>query len=106
MTNEEQVQLEEVFKTHLETQFNRGIRVGIKSASSIILDKLKDTSKPILVRVNDVKRFCEVAVNNNDFIKQEKSQPAEPITSDKDSRAEPEAISENESGNKDNENGA
>lgn len=105
MTNEEQVQLEEVFKTHLEKQFNKGIRVGLKSASSIILDKLKDTSKPILVRVNDIKRFCEIAVNNNDFIKQENTEAAEPIIPDTNPQMEQGSILEDESVNKDDEVG-
>lgn len=40
MTNEQEKQLEELFKVKLKEQYNRGLHIGILSVNKVILDKL------------------------------------------------------------------
>jgi hypothetical protein len=55
--------LEELFREKFREQYDRGIRVGIQMISKIIYDKLKDGSIPLMKRIDEVKRFCEIASN-------------------------------------------
>lgn len=77
MTEIEKTELEETFIKHLKDSYNRGLRVGIKTACRLIEEKLKDTSKPILMRVKDVQRFCHVATENISFVTQNKEKDSE-----------------------------
>lgn len=61
LTDEQNTQLEELFKTKLQEQYNRGIKVGILTVSKIVSDKLNDKSVPFAKRIEDVKRFCKIA---------------------------------------------
>lgn len=63
MTDEQEKQLEELFKTKLKEQYNRGLHVGILSVSKVVLDKLSDSSKPLMKRIEDVKKFCSTPWN-------------------------------------------
>lgn len=63
MTEEQNTQLEELFKAKLQEQYNRGIRVGILTVSKIVSDKLNDSSIPFAKRIEEVKRFCKIAPN-------------------------------------------
>lgn len=63
MTDAQEKQLEELFKTKLKEQYNKGLQVGILSVSKVILDKLNDSSKPFMKRIEDVKKFCEAPWN-------------------------------------------
>ena len=62
-TNKQEEKFEELLKTKLNEQYNKGLHVGILSISKIILDKLNDNSKPLMKRINDVKKFCEAPWN-------------------------------------------
>lgn len=70
MTDEQEKQLEELFKTKLKEQYNRGLHVGILSVSKVVLDKLNDSSKPFMKRIEDVKKFCETPWNRQKKIEQ------------------------------------
>lgn len=59
LTPEQEKQLEEMFKQKLQEQYIRGLKVGSKSVSKVILDKLNDSSKSLMERIEDVKRFCK-----------------------------------------------
>jgi hypothetical protein len=69
MTDEQSKVLEEAFKSELQKQYIRGLRVGILTVSKIVYDKLNDSSKPLMTRINDVKKYCKVPLdNNNKFV--------------------------------------
>ena len=59
MTDEQEKQLEEFFKTKLREQYNKGLRVGVLTVSKIVIDKLNDSSKTFMKRIKEIKRFCE-----------------------------------------------
>lgn len=63
LTDTQEKQLEELFKTKLKEQYNRGLHVGILSVSKVVLDKLNDSSKPFMKRIEDVKKFCSTPWN-------------------------------------------
>ena len=63
MTNEQEKQLEELFKVKLKEQYNRGLHIGILSVSKVILDKLNDSSKPFMKRIKEIRKFCETPWN-------------------------------------------
>ena len=63
LTNEQEKQLEELFKVKLKEQYNHGLHVGILSVSKVVLDKLNDNSKPLMKRIEDVKRFCKTPLS-------------------------------------------
>lgn len=61
LTTEQEKQLEEMFKQKLQEQYMKGLRVGILTVSEIILNKLNDSSNPLMKRIEDVKSFCEIS---------------------------------------------
>lgn len=64
LTEEQEKQFEEMFKQKLQDQYTKGLRVGVLTVSKIVLDKLSDSSKPFMKRVEDVKRFCKAPWSN------------------------------------------
>lgn len=67
ITNEQETELEKLFRTELQKQFLRGIRVGIQTCSKICIEKLNDNSKPLMKRIEDTKKYCSVATQS-DFL--------------------------------------
>lgn len=67
MTDEQNKELENLFRTELQKQYLRGLRVGIKTVSKVCLEKLNDNSKPLLKRIEDVKKYCSVSLQS-DFL--------------------------------------
>lgn len=63
MTEKQENKMLKTIKENLEKQRNGGIQIGIIAASKVIYDKLNDTSKSLLDRVEDVKRFCKISLN-------------------------------------------
>lgn len=61
ITNDEETKLEKLFRTELQKQFLRGIRVGIQTCSKVCLEKLNDSSKLLMKRIEDTKKYCAVA---------------------------------------------
>lgn len=49
---------EALLKEKLTEQYNRGVQVGIAAASKVVLEKLRDSSKPLMQRIVAVKQFC------------------------------------------------
>lgn len=85
LTDEQEKQLEELFKVKLKEQYNRGLQVGILSVSKVVLDKLNDSSKPLMKRIEDVKKFCSTPWNRQKKIEQalkEESEKAEQQTAE------------------------
>lgn len=58
LTDAQEKQLEELFRVQLREHYNKGLKVGVLAASKVVLDKLNDSSKPFVERVEWVKRFC------------------------------------------------
>lgn len=69
LTDEQEKQLEELFKVKLKEQYQRGLHVGILSVSKVVLDKLNDGSKPLMKRIEDIKKFCQTPWNKQKQIK-------------------------------------
>ncbi len=63
MSDEQDKQLEELIKTKLREQYNRGLQIGVLTISKVILDKLDDSSKPLMERIKDIKKFCSIPWN-------------------------------------------
>lgn len=64
MTNEQETKLEELFRSELQKQYLRGIRAGIQTCSKVCIDKLNDSSKPLMKRIEGVKKYCAVALQS------------------------------------------
>lgn len=79
MTDAQEKQLEELFKTKLKEQYNRGLQVGILSVSKGVLDKLNDSSKPLMKRIEDVKKFCSTPWNRQKKIEQALKEASEKV---------------------------
>ena len=74
-TEEQSKEFEEIAKKKFSEVYNSGMRVGILTVSKVVLDKLNDSSKPLMKRINEVKKFCETPLNNDK--KSEKSEAQE-----------------------------
>ena len=61
ITNVEEIMLEKLFRTELQKHFLRGIKVGIQTCSKVCLEKLNDNSKPLMKRIENIKKYCAVA---------------------------------------------
>ena len=73
--NEEtQRELEELFKTKLEEQYRRGLEVGVKTSCRVVLDFLKDGSKPLSKRIASVRKFCETPFQMNTQIEKQEDE--------------------------------
>lgn len=57
---------EQIIRPLLEKQRVQGIRIGILTASKVVMGHLNDTSKPLLKRIEAVKKFCGVAMKDED----------------------------------------
>lgn len=57
-------QLNQILANALQKQFLEGMKKGIYVCSKVVLDKLTDTSKPLVQRISEVKKYCRVANNN------------------------------------------
>ncbi len=70
LTKEQEKELEEIFASRLKEQYNRGLQVGVLSVSKVVLDKLNDGRKPLMDRIKDVKKFCEIPINKQKQIEE------------------------------------
>lgn len=57
---------EQIIRPLLEKQRVQGIRIGILTASRVVMGYLNDTSKPLLKRIEAIKKFCGVAMKDED----------------------------------------
>lgn len=55
---------EQIIRPMLEKQRAEGIRIGLLAASKAVMEHLNDTSKPLLKRIELVKKFCNVATKD------------------------------------------
>ena len=54
--------LEELIKIALQEQFMQGLKGGMYVVSQTVLEKLNDTSKPLMDRISDIKKYCKVSI--------------------------------------------
>ena len=74
MDKKREEEFEKIFRDHLQKQLNRGIKIGVLTNSRIVLDKLNDTSKSLEDRIEDVKKFCQVPLDNKEkFLDQDEN---------------------------------
>ena len=57
-------EMNRIIANALQKQFIEGLKKGIYICSKVVLDKLADTSKPLIQRISEVKAYCRVANNN------------------------------------------
>ena len=57
---------EQIIRPLMEIQRAQGIRIGMLAASKAVMEHLNDTSKPLLKRIEAVKKFCRVAMKDED----------------------------------------
>ena len=57
---------EQIVRPLMEKQRAQGIRIGMLSASRVVMGYLNDTSKPLLKRIEAIKKFCGVAMKDED----------------------------------------
>lgn len=64
MINEQQAT--ELAQSILKQQYDKGLKTGIYIASAIVNEKLNNKSKSLAERVNDVKKYCRVAIDQKE----------------------------------------
>ena len=57
---------EQIIRPFLEKQRAQGIRIGMLAASKAVMEHLNDTSKPLLKRIEAIKKSCNVALKDED----------------------------------------
>ena len=57
---------EQIIRPLMEKQRAQGIRIGMLAASKAVMEHLNDTSKPLLKRIEAIKKFCGVAMKDED----------------------------------------
>lgn len=65
-------QLKVYFEGKLKEQYQKGLAIGVKTVSKLILDKLNDSSLSLMDRITKVKQFC-----NSPFATNKKPDEAE-----------------------------
>ena len=66
MSNLNEQQATELAQSILQQQYNKGLKAGLYIASSVVNEKLDNKSKSLAERVNDVKKYCRVAIDQKD----------------------------------------
>jgi hypothetical protein len=83
LKTENEKKIEQIFKNNLLRARNDGIRIGVLTVSKIILEKLNDSSKPLMERINSIKKYCMVATKNEKaFLNNETSEESQETTED------------------------
>lgn len=66
MSNLNEQQATELAQSILKQQYDKGLKAGLYIASSVVNEKLDNKSKSLAERVNDVKKYCRVAIDQKD----------------------------------------
>ena len=56
----------ELVKLISQQQYKKGLKAGVYVASSIIYEKLNNKNRSLADRVNDVKKYCRVAIDQKE----------------------------------------
>lgn len=60
--------IEEAAVEIYKAAYYKGLRVGAYTVSKIVLDMLNDKSKPLLARIEKVRNYCKVPIDNSDKV--------------------------------------
>jgi len=60
--------IEKVIRDAMQQQYFRGLQIGALTVSKIVLDMLNDKSKPLLKRIEKVRRYCKTPLANADKV--------------------------------------
>ena len=66
MSNLNEQQATELAQSILQQQYNKGLKAGLYIANSVVNEKLNNKSKSLAERVNDVKKYCRVAIDQKE----------------------------------------
>ena len=66
MSNSQDEKIEKIIQDMLQKQYVKGMRVGAYTVSNVVHDKLNDKTKPLMDRINDVNKYVDVAINNQE----------------------------------------
>ena len=66
MSNLNEQQATELAQSILQQQYSKGLKAGLYIASSVVNEKLNNKSKSLAERVNDVKKYCRVAIDQKE----------------------------------------
>ena len=66
MSNLNEQQATELAQSILKQQYDKGLKAGLFIASSVVNKKLDNKSKSLAERVNDVKKYCRVAIDQKE----------------------------------------
>ena len=58
--------VEQAARDIYQAAYSKGLRVGVYTASTVILEMLNDKSKPLMDRIRNVQRYCNVPIKNAD----------------------------------------
>lgn len=69
LDKEEQSKLEAKFRDALKAQYQRGFQDGIKTISKVVLNRLNNSSIPLMKRIEAVKKLCATPFRNKEQVK-------------------------------------
>lgn len=69
LDKEEHSKLEAKFKEALKAQYQRGFQDGIKTISRVVLNRLNNSSIPLMKRIEAVKKLCATPFRNKEQVK-------------------------------------
>ena len=76
MTKEDEAKVSEMIEEKLMAEYRRGIAVGVKTACSVVADRLNDKTKSFMDRIKSVNDFCK-APFKLDMSTKKQEEPAE-----------------------------
>lgn len=65
-SSEADKKLYDMLKDMITKQYLKGMKAGAYVISKVVYDKLNDKSKPLTERIDNVNKYCNVAVENKD----------------------------------------
>lgn len=65
-TENSEKKIEALLKEAMDSSYKRGLLAGVYTASKVVSDILNDKSKPLMARIERVKNYCKVSVNNKE----------------------------------------
>jgi gas vesicle protein len=74
ISEQKEKEFERLLTEHLKRQYNNGLRIGAITVSQVVLDLLNDTSKPLMNRIEAVKKYCRISDKLKEDIEKEKEQ--------------------------------
>ena len=74
ISEQKEKEFEELLKKQLKRQYDNGLRIGAITVSQVVLEMLNDTSKPLMNRIEAVKKYCLISNKLKEDIKKEQEQ--------------------------------